>query len=163
MRPPQPTDERQSASLRQPRLLDTSHGLMAPPPPPSQGKRFKPATGQVFSHTDQRMEISTSQNLGPQRITKIYESMGPPPTPQRPFSAALRTPSRVPTQNATRQSSSILQTNRFIPGSSHGRAFSGPTPAVISNAMTTAGNVDKTSSLGGNRMPFMPQSSNGFG
>lgn len=161
MTPPQPTNEQQSASLRQPRLLNTNQGMMAPPPPPSQGKRFKPATGQIYSHTDQRMEVSMSHNLGPQRIAKNSESMGPPPTPQRPFSAALRTPSRVPTQNATLQSSSTLQTNRFIPGSSHGRAFSGSTPAVLSTAMTTAGNVGKAS--GGNRMPFMPQSSNGFG
>lgn len=162
MRPPQPTDEQQSASLRQPRFLDTNHGMMAPPPPPSQGKRFKPATGQIYSHTDQRMGISTtSQNLGPQRIAKKSEGMGPPPTPQRPFSAALRTPSRGPTQNATLHSSSTLQTSRFIPGSSHGRTLSGSTPAVISTAMTTTGNVGKAS--GGNRVPFMPQSSNEFG
>ncbi|KAH0827155.1 hypothetical protein J3R83DRAFT_4846 [Lanmaoa asiatica] len=159
VRPPQHTDEQQSASLRQPRLLDMDHGMMAPPPPPNQGKRFKPATGQVYSHTDQRMEVSTSQNLGTQRITKISESMGPLPTPQRPFSAVLRTPSRVPTQNATLQSS--LQTNRFIPSSSHGRAFSGPTLAVTSTTVTPVGNVGKAS--GGNRMPFMPQGSNGFG
>ena len=151
MRPPQPKDEQQSASLRQSRLLDINHGMMAPPPPPG-GKR---SNGQVHSQTDQRMEISTSQNLGSQRITAISESMGPPPTPQRPFSAALRMPSRIPTQNAT---ASTLQTNRFMPSSSHGRTFSGLTPAV---GMTPSGSVGKAS--GGNRTPFMPQSSNGFG
>ncbi|KAF8559798.1 hypothetical protein OG21DRAFT_1493077 [Imleria badia] len=159
VRPSQPTDKKQSPSLRQPRLLDTNHGMMAPPPPPSRGKRSKPATGQVHSQADQRMEVSTAQNLGPQRIPNVSDSMGPPPTPQRPFSAALRMPSRVPTQNATPQTPSTMQTNRFIP--SHGRTFSGLTPTVTSAGMTPAGNVAKAS--GGNRMPFMPQSSNGFG
>lgn len=158
---PRPTDELQSASIRQPRSLDTNHGMMAPPPPPSRGKRSKPATGQVHSQTDQRRETSTSQNLGLQRIPKVSDSMGPPPTPQRPFSAALRMPSRVPTQNATLQTPSTMQTNRFIPSSSHNRTFSGLTPTVTSTGTTPVPNVGKTS--GGNRMPFMPQSSNGFG
>lgn len=157
---PQPTDGQQLASLRHPRLLDKNHGMMAPPPPPHQGKRFNPVTGQVHSQTDHRMAISTPQNLGQQRMN-ASESMRPPPTPQRPFSVALRMPSRVPTENATTQVSSTTQTNRFVPSSSHGRTFSGPTPAGTSTGMATAGNVGRAS--GGNRMPFMPQSSNGFG
>jgi len=157
VRPPQSTEEQQAAFLRQPRMLDINHGMMAPPPVPSQGKRFKPATGQVPPQTDQGIEISTSQNHAPQQITNISERMGPPPTPRRPFSAALRMPPRVPAQSA----SSTLQTNRFIPSSSHGRTFSGLRPAVTSTGMTPAGSAGIAS--GGNRMPFMPQSSNGFG
>ncbi|KAF8136604.1 hypothetical protein EV363DRAFT_1320020 [Boletus edulis] len=134
--PSHPTNGQQSASVRQPQLLHINHGMMAPPPPPSQGKRSRAAT------------------------TQISNSMGPPPTPQRPFSAALRTSSRVPTHNATHQTSSALQTNRFIPNSSHNRTFSGFTPAVTSTGTTPAGNVGKAS--GGNRMPFMPQSSSGL-
>lgn len=154
MRAPQPVDKQQSAPLRQPRPLDMNHGLMAPPPPLNQGKRFKPATRQVYSQTDQRVETSTSHNLGAQRIN-TSENMGPPPTPQRPFSAALRTPSRVPMQNTT----STLPTNRFIPaGPSHGRAIPGSTPATATMPVGNAG-----AASGGNRMRFLPQSSNGFG
>ncbi|KAI9571319.1 hypothetical protein HD554DRAFT_168755 [Boletus coccyginus] len=155
VRPPQPTDEQQAASVRQPRLLNTNHGMMAPPPVPSQGKRFKLAIGQVPPQADQGIGISTSQDHAPQQITSIFERMAP--TPQRPFSAALQMPPRVPAQSA----SSTLQTNRFIPSSSHGRTFSGLRPAVTSTGMTAAGSAGVAS--GGNRMPFMPQGSNGFG
>ncbi|KAF8447713.1 hypothetical protein L210DRAFT_3527018 [Boletus edulis BED1] len=156
--PSHPTNGQQSASVRQPQLLHINHGMMAPPPPPSQGKRSRAATTRL--QTEQSMETAMSQDLGPQRTTEISNSMGPPPTPQRPFSAALRTSSRVPTHNATHQTSSALQTNRFIPNSSHNRTFSGFTPAVTSTGTTPAGNVGKAS--GGNRMPFMPQSSSGL-
>ncbi|KAG6376362.1 hypothetical protein JVT61DRAFT_2346 [Boletus reticuloceps] len=156
--PSYPTNGQQSASVRQPQLLHINHGMMAPPPPPSQGKRSRAATARL--QIEQSMETAMSQDLGPQRTTEISDSMGPPPTPQRPFSAAPRTSSRVPTHNATHQTSSALQTNRFIPSSSHNRTFSGFTPAVTSTGTTPAGNVGKAS--GGNRMPFMPQSSSGF-
>ncbi|KAG9318699.1 hypothetical protein JVU11DRAFT_795 [Chiua virens] len=147
-----------STSLRQPRLLDMNHGMMAPLPPPDQGKRF-PVTSQQIG---QRAENLMSYDFEPQRITKACGNMGPPPTPQRPFSAALRTPSRVldlPMQSAVHlhQPSLTLQPNRFMPSSSHSRPLPGPTPTVTS----TARNVGKVS--GGNRMPFIPQSSNGFG
>lgn len=147
-RAPQLTDEQKPASLRQPRSLDIHHGMMAPPPPPSHGKRFKPATGQAHSQTNQVMEASTSHNHGSQRMPNSSENMGPP---QRPFSAVLRTPARVPMQNTT----STLLTSRFIPaGTSYGRAISGPT-------LTPVGHAGRAS--GGTRMPFMPQSSSGFG
>ncbi|KAN0077069.1 hypothetical protein V8E55_010924 [Tylopilus felleus] len=152
----QPTDEQQSASLRQPRFIN--HGTMGPPPTPNQGKRFKPATGQVHSQANQTMEIP-SQNLALQRVTKNSDTnMGPPPTPQRPFSAALRTPSRALNQTATLEPSSTLQTSRFIPSSSHSRVFSGLTPATASTALIPASKAS-----GGNRMPFVPQKSSGFG
>lgn len=147
----------QPPALRQ-RSLDTNQpGIMAPPPPSNQGKRFKPATNQAYRETDQRMEVSTPHMpIGPQRITKTFENMGPPPTPKRPFSAALQTPSRVPMI----QNTSTLLTNRFMPtSSSHGRLMPGP---VAAPAVAPGGNVGRASS--GNRMPFTPQiqSSNGL-
>ncbi|KAF9227651.1 hypothetical protein BS17DRAFT_774095 [Gyrodon lividus] len=178
MRPPQLTHE-QSAPWRQARAVDAeTQRTMAPPPAPThQGGGFKPATGQTHSHPDEETQGSTSQvprahNFGQQRIPKISDSMGPPPTPQRPFSRALQTPSRTSAQNAlfdasghnaALQSSSTLQSNRFIPSSSRGRALSGPTSTSTSSTKVLADSFSTSRSSGGQRMPFMPESSNGFG
>ncbi|KAH7889430.1 hypothetical protein F5I97DRAFT_1994475 [Phlebopus sp. FC_14] len=141
-----------------------------PPPsvPTGQAARFKPVAGQ---HA--RASATTQvQNQPQHRIPKTTGTMGPPPTPQRPFSRALQTPSRASAQNPSQntsgnrspmaQSAPALQSNRFIPGPSHG-LLSGPTTAAIPSAKVPASKFTTSKPTGGQRMPFMPGSSSGFG
>ncbi|KIJ69259.1 hypothetical protein HYDPIDRAFT_105861 [Hydnomerulius pinastri MD-312] len=150
---------------------------MPPPPAPkNQGGRFKPANGQAHSHAEPRAQASTSQivkaqNPAPQRYPRNSDGMGPPQTPQRPFSR-VQTPSRASTQNGsfntTGRESMVrprisLQSNRFVPSSSHARMLSGPTSASTSSAKVPANNFSTSKSSDGQRMPFMVGNSNGFG
>lgn len=176
MRPPQLSHE-QLAPIQQARAAAAENeGSMPPPPPPTtQGGRFKPANRQVHAQADQRMQATRShvpeaQNPTQQpRMQRTSVNKGPPPTPQRPFSRVLQTPSRLSAQNMSfdadstlAQTSTALQSNRFIPTSSHGRP-TGPTMASTSSTKLPASNFSTSKSSGGQRMPFMPGNSSGFG
>ncbi|KAG1782661.1 hypothetical protein EV702DRAFT_1020592 [Suillus placidus] len=148
MQAPQLSHE-QLAPTRHLRLAsgEQGHHSMPPPPPPVPGPRgrFRPAMGS----TDTRTTMTTNpQTAGPQMTQHR--------PPQRSL-AIPQTPHRASGTYFTGQTSEMrsLQSNRFIPPSSHGHSNSG-TGAV------TSSNVPGTSS-GRHRMPFVSGSTSGFG
>jgi hypothetical protein len=149
MQAPQLSHE-QSAPARRLRLVsgEQGHHSMPPPPPPVPGPRgrFRPAMGS----TDARTTMTPNpQTAGPQMTQH---------QPQQRSFAVSQTPHRASGTHFTGQTSDqmrSLQSNRFMPPSSHGHSNSGA-------GVVTSSNVPGTSS-GRHRMPFVSGSTSGFG
>lgn len=149
MQAPQLSHE-QSAPARRPQLApgEQGHHSMPPPPPPVLGLRgrFKP----VMGSTDTRTTMTPNpQTAGPQMTQH---------RPQQRSFAVPQTPNRASGTHFTGQTSDqmrSLQSNRFIPPSSHGH--SNPSTGAVASS-----NVPGTSS-GRHRMPFVSGNTSGFG
>ncbi|KAG1756606.1 uncharacterized protein EDB91DRAFT_1093561 [Suillus paluster] len=147
----------QSVPTRHLRLTsgEQGHRSMPPPPPPIPGSRgrFRPAMGSTDTRTT---KTSNAQTAEPQMAHQR-----PPPLASRPQQRSFvvpQTPHRASGTHFTGQTSDqmrSLQSNRFIPPSSHGRSNTGA-------GAVTSSNVPGTSS-GGHRMPFVSGGANGFG
>ncbi|KAG2157276.1 hypothetical protein DEU56DRAFT_12293 [Suillus clintonianus] len=133
---------------------EQGHRSMPPPPPPVPGPRgrFRP----VIGSTDTRTAMVNTQTAEPQ-----VAQQRPPPLVSRPRQrsfAVSQSPLHASGTHFTGQTSNqmrSLQSNRFIPSTSHGRSNSGA-------GAVTSSNVPGTSS-GGHRMPFVSGSTSGFG